>query len=104
MMTVKARLDRKTGRRVLCGFAGNTCPGELAAISAVGRPGPGQIRRLIIRPGWTRDAAGVWYLTKVAQARLARGREVGFRRRWVRTYTDQSPQAFSVSVFPHLTT
>jgi hypothetical protein len=51
----RARLDKATGLRVLCGYP--TCTGELAQVRESGRD---KIRELVMSPGWRPDAHGVW--------------------------------------------
>jgi hypothetical protein len=74
-MALVARLDKKTGLRVMCGRKDAqgqfTCAGQLAYIAQGGTPGAENFyRSLKMGQGWTENGDGTWSLTRYAQNRL----------------------------------
>ena len=83
--TLVARLDKKTGARVLCGRA--RCDGQLAEIwtnpqeaEKDGLPVEISVDVAVFSPGWAPDSEGVWRLTRHAARRIAKGLDPKFRR------------------------
>ena len=71
-MTMFARLDKKTGYRVLCGRI--DCPGEIARVNE-------SRQALHFGDGWT-NSVGAWHLSAHARGGLQQGRSPSHRRRW----------------------
>jgi hypothetical protein len=91
--TLKARLDERTGKKVLCGRP--TCRGELADVNEIRNDdGLVKVRRLVIRPGWNFDPdARTLALSSHAaqdrryrQSRGASPHEVQGKERWRRPF------------------
>lgn len=70
-----ARLDKKTGLRVLCGHP--SC-GEIAKITEIGN-----VRRLHLPSGYKPREDGVWHLGRYARENVKHGRPAQDRRGFV---------------------
>lgn len=70
-MTLYARLDKTTEKRVLCGL--QDCRGELARVEEPATS-PGECpRKVWFGPGWEPRADGVWASTRRAAMKVRRG-------------------------------
>ena len=88
---LQARLDRRTGGRVLCGLA--RCDGQLAKlfeIGVVGVDGPKDVRVLgYVSPGFVLRESGIWELTRHASRLVSQGKRPLHRRPAERNIFDE---------------